>query len=70
MPTQKMFTVDKFLGLNEAADGFSELKMGAASRMVNFAVTDAGNITVRPGFSRIPLFADTEKILTCFIFYP
>lgn len=69
MATQKMFTVDKFLGLNEAADGFSELKMGAASRMVNFTVTDAGNITVRPGFSRIPFFADTEKILTMWAGY-
>lgn len=69
MATQKMFTVDKFLGLNEAADGFSELKMGAASRMINFSVTDAGNITVRPGFSRIPFFADTEKILTMWAGY-
>ena len=69
MAIQKMFTVDKFLGLNEAADGFSELKMGAASRMINFAVTDAGNITVRPGFTRIPLFADTEKILTMWAGY-
>ena len=24
----KMYTVDKFLGLNEAADGFTELNMG------------------------------------------
>lgn len=69
MANEKMFTVDKFLGLNEVADGFSELKMGAASRMVNFSVTDAGNITVRPGFSKIPFFADTDKILTMWAGY-
>ena len=53
----KMFTVDKFLGINEAADGYTELKMGQASRMVNWKVTDGYNITVRPGIRRI----DPEK---------
>ena len=34
MPSDtKMYTVDKFLGLNEAGDGDTELKMGEASRM-------------------------------------
>ena len=45
----KMVTVDKFLGINEAADGYTELKMGQASRMENWAVTDAYNLKVRPG---------------------
>lgn len=49
----KMFTVDKFLGINEAADGFTELKMGEASAMMNFLVTDGFNLTVRPGVQRI-----------------
>lgn len=31
----KIYTVDKFLGINEAADGDTELKMGEASRMEN-----------------------------------
>lgn len=48
-----MFTVDKFLGINEAADGLTELGMGEASRMENFFVTDAYNLTVRPGIQRI-----------------
>ena len=48
-----MFTVDKFLGINEAADGLTELGMGEASRMENFFVTDAFNLTVRPGIQRI-----------------
>lgn len=49
----KMFTVDKFLGLNEAADGYTEVNMGEASRMENFLITDACNLTVRPGIRRV-----------------
>lgn len=49
----KMFTVDKFLGINEAADGYTELKLGQASRMVNWTVTDGFNLTLRPGIRRL-----------------
>lgn len=49
----KMFTVDKFLGINEAADGYTELKLGEASNMENFLVTDAFNLTLRPGIRRL-----------------
>ena len=49
----KMFTVDKFLGINEEADGLTELTMGEASAMVNFYVTDAMNLTVRPSIQRL-----------------
>lgn len=49
----KMFTVDKFLGINESGDGETELKMGEASKMENFFVTDAFNLTVRPGIQRV-----------------
>lgn len=49
----KMFTVDKFLGINEAGDGDTELKMGEASKMENFLVTDAYNLTLRPGIRRV-----------------
>lgn len=49
---QRMFTVDKFLGLNEAVDGNTELRMGEASAMVNFTVTDGYNLTTRPGIQR------------------
>lgn len=48
-----MFTVDKFLGINEAADGLTELTMGEASVMENFFITDALNLSVRPGIQRI-----------------
>lgn len=48
----KLFTVDKFLGINEEADGLTEIAMGEASAMENFFVTDALNLTVRPGIQR------------------
>lgn len=48
-----MFTVDKFLGINESADGLTELGMGEASAMENFFITDAYNLSVRPGIQRI-----------------
>lgn len=54
---KKMFTVDKFYGINESADGLTELGMGEASKMENFFVTDAFNLTVRPGIQRI----DSER---------
>ena len=56
----KLFTVDKFLGLNEAADGYTELKMGEASSMVNFLVTDGYNLTTRDGIQRIDFEAFRE----------
>ena len=54
MPTKKMYTLDKFLGLNQAGDGDTELKLGEASRMLNFTVTDAHNLRTRPGVLRAP----------------
>lgn len=55
----KMFTVDKFLGINESGDGDTELKMGEASKMENFTITDAYNLTLRPGIQRLVL--ETER---------
>lgn len=51
--SDKVFTVDQFLGLNEAADGSTELKMGEASKMENFLVTDDYNLKLRPGIRRV-----------------
>ena len=60
-----MYTVDRFLGINEAADGYTEVKMGEASAMENFLVTDACNLTVRPGIRRVDfdMRRDPGKIL-------
>lgn len=49
MNKAKIFTVDKFLGLNEAADGSTELKLGEAAKMENFCVTHGYNLKTRPG---------------------
>lgn len=61
---KRMFTVDRFLGINESADGLTELQMGEASRMENFFITDAYNLTIRPGIQRIDIYDRTPaKIL-------
>ena len=49
----RIYTVDKFLGLNEAADGQTELKMGQAARMENFNISDGYNLVTRGGIQRI-----------------
>lgn len=49
----KMFTVDKFTGVNESVDGETELKMGEASKMRNFQVSDSLNLSLRPGIRRV-----------------
>ena len=54
----KMFTVDKFLGINESGDGDTELKLGEASKMENFVITDAYNLTIRPGVRRLDFNAE------------
>ena len=66
MATQKMFTVDRFKGVSEATDGYSELGQGFASRISNWNITDAGNISVRPGFSPVPYFADGAAIVAVY----
>lgn len=53
MSSTKMFTVDRFLGLNEAPDGDTELKMGQAARMENFFISDGYNLVSRDGIQRI-----------------
>lgn len=54
----QMFTVDQFLGINESGDGDTELKMGEASRMENFTITDALNLALRPGIRRVDFTAE------------
>ena len=53
MSGTKMYTVDRFLGLNEAPDGDTELKMGQAARMENFFISDGYNLVCRDGIQRI-----------------
>lgn len=56
----KMYTIDKFLGLNEATDGYTELKMGQASKMENFQITEGMNLALRPGVQRVDFTAERD----------
>lgn len=47
--SRDIIKVKNFLGLHEEAHGHTTLKLGEASRMENFYITDGGNLTVRPG---------------------
>ena len=45
----KVFSVQKWYGLNEHPDGDTRLRMGEASTMVNWRITRDGNLKLRPG---------------------
>ena len=47
--SEKTYTIAKFKGLNECADGENNLEINEASRMVNCKVTKERNLTKRPG---------------------
>ena len=49
MSDNRVYRVDKFLGLNESADGETEMQMGEASVCENFYITDQYNLKTRPG---------------------
>lgn len=57
---EKMFTVDKFLGINQEADGRTELAMGEAFEMLNFEITDGFNLKTRKSILRVKLSEDGE----------
>ena len=44
------YKIPKFRGLNENTDGDAKLKVGEASKMLNYRVTDSGGLKVRGGF--------------------
>lgn len=46
---EKVYSIPKWLGLNESPDGDTRLRMGEASKMVNFKITRDGNLKRRPG---------------------
>lgn len=59
----KTFTVDRFLGLNAAGDGTTELQPGEAAVVENFRITDAGNLKTRPGATAIYKTVGRDRIL-------
>jgi len=50
---ERVFQIQKWLGLNENPDGDTKLKMGEAADMRNFRVTRDGNLQKRPGINSI-----------------
>ena len=57
----KVYSVKKFLGVNQYADSETELKPGEAADILNFAITDGGNLTLRPGIRRfVPIYTGYE----------
>ena len=46
---ERVFSVQKWLGLNQNPDGDTKLKMGEAASMRNWKVTRDGNLQKRPG---------------------
>ena len=69
MSTQKVFSVNKFLGINESADGMTELKLGEASVIDNFYITDEYNLKTRPGIARYADLSIGGKIESAEVFY-
>lgn len=46
---ERVFQIQRWLGLAESPDGDTKLKMGEAARMQNFRITRDGNLQKRPG---------------------
>lgn len=64
---EKVFQIQRWLGLNENPDGDTKLKMGEAAEMRNFRVTRDGNLQKRPGTRdvlTIPGNAEIEAVWT------
>ena len=58
---EKVFTIQRWLGMNENPDGDTKLKMGEAAAMRNMRVTRDGNLQKRPGTrSVLEVGIDTE----------
>jgi len=59
---ESIFTIDKFLGVNESPDGDTGLQFGEAAIMRNFHITKEGNLQKRPGWKSIFRAPDTTPV--------
>jgi hypothetical protein len=50
---ERVFSIQKWLGLNQNPDGDTKLKYGEAASMRNFKVTRDGNLQKRPGTTEV-----------------
>lgn len=58
---ERVFSIQKWLGLNQNPDGDTKLKMGEAASMKNWKVTRDGNLQKRPGTREI-LHIGSQKV--------
>ena len=61
---EKVYSIGKWLGLNEHPDGDTNLKLGEAAKMVNWKITRDGNLKRRPGME---FFAGLNETYTVHI---
>lgn len=59
---EKVYSIPKWLGLNEHPDGDTRLKIGEAAKMVNWKITRDGNLKRRPGTEFIVGLADSYVV--------
>lgn len=59
---EKVFSIPKWLGMNEHPDGDTRLKLGEASKMVNWKITRDGNLKRRPGLEFFAGLNETYSI--------
>lgn len=67
---EKVFTIQRWLGMNENPDGDTKLKMGEAAAMRNMRVTRDGNLQKRPGTRsvlEVGIDAEIEAVWTGYI---
>ena len=59
---ERVFQINKWLGLNQNPDGDTKLRMGEAALMRNWRVTRDGNLQKRPGTRPVLHVHDTDDV--------
>ena len=62
MARSRTYTIDRFLGINEAPDGDTGLRLGEAAEMLNFRITAEGNLQIRPGYKAVTTLSATHPV--------
>lgn len=57
-----LYTVRRWLGLNENPGGDTELEWGEAAAMRNFRVTKEGSLQLRPGYAKKLTFSQGRPV--------
>ena len=61
--SEKVWSIQRWLGLNENPDGDTKLKMGESAAVRNFRVTRDGNLQKRPGTREVLTIAQGKPVL-------